>query len=287
MIIEPVRQAVQIVVLLILLCSTGNMSAQEPLTFGVHPYLPATELLRRFSPLADHLSEHIAQPVQLRIASDYQTHIREVGKDRLDIAYLGPAPYVKMVEAYGRKPVLARLEVLGVPFFRGAIVTRNDSPIEYLSELEGTRFAFGDRFSTMSHLVPRYVLWTAGVDTAALSEFEFLGSHHNVALGVLIGDFEAGAVKEEVVARYAQRGLRVLATTPPISEHLFVTRNTMAPAMVTSLRQGLYELNKDSQGRRIIQMIKATATGLVPVSDKDYDNLRDIFDELRNLGVQF
>ncbi len=270
-----------------LLCSVVKIHGQEALTLGVHPYLPATELVQRFTPLVDYLSQQTKQAVRLRISKNYQEHIDETGKDRLDIVFLGPASYVRMVSVYGKKPILARLEIEGKPFFRGAIVIREDSPLRSLADLRGRRFAFGDPLSTMSHLVPRYTLWKAGVDTQDLASFEYLDSHHNVALGVLVGDFDAGAVKEEVVAGYEGRGLRVLATTPLISEHLFVTRSTLPDTTVQSLREVLYKLDTDPQGREIIHAIKTTATGMVAASDADYNDLRNIFKILHELGVRF
>lgn len=275
------------VLALLILAPSVTALAQESLTLGVHPYLPATELVQRFTPLANYLSEHLGRPVTLQIAKDYQDHIDEVGMDGLDIAFLGPAPYVKMTQAYGKKPILARLEIEGRPFFRGVIVTRDDSRLRSLRDLKGKRFAFGDPESTMSHLVPTYVIWKAGVDPQTLAGFEYLYSHHNVALGVLMGAFDAGAVKEEVLASYEKRGLRALAVTPLIPEHLFVARGTLPESMVQSLRQSLYKLNEDPKGHTILSAIKATVTGMVPASDADYDDLRRILEILRKAGVQF
>ena len=83
----------------------------SPRLLGVHPYLSHGEVYRRFKPLADYLAQRLGRRVEVRIGRDYDEHIREVGMDRLDIAYLGPVSYVKMTAAYGRKPLLACLAV--------------------------------------------------------------------------------------------------------------------------------------------------------------------------------
>jgi phosphonate transport system substrate-binding protein len=100
--------------------------AQEPIKLGVHPYLPATELVERFTPLAEYLGEKMGQPVEVVVSVDYEHHTDLIGRDEVDIAYMGPASYVKLVDKYGRKPILTRLEIDGVPAFRGAIITRSD-----------------------------------------------------------------------------------------------------------------------------------------------------------------
>ena len=64
--------------IVLFLCVTGTMDAQEHLVLGIHPYLPATELIDRFTPLAEYLSKKMGQPVILEIAKDYQIHIDNV-----------------------------------------------------------------------------------------------------------------------------------------------------------------------------------------------------------------
>jgi phosphonate transport system substrate-binding protein len=137
----------------------------------------------------------------------------------------------------------------------------------------------------MSHLVPRFMLWKAGVSTDDLADYRFLGSHTNVALGVLAGDFDAGAVKEEVFYQYEQQGLRALATTPPFSEHLFVARSTLPPRTLAILREALFRIKDTPEGQIILAGIKNRLTGMVPVQDSDYDNLREVLKTLQHHGM--
>ncbi len=266
--------------------STGTAHAQESLKLCIHPYLPATELLVRFTPLADYLGKKIGQPVEVEIRNGYQNHIDCTGRDEADISYMGPMSYVKMVDVYGKKPLLARLQINGKPEFQGVIVVRDNSSINSLAELTGKRFAFGDPNSTMSHIVPRFMLWEAGVNIDKLASYAFLTSHHNVALGVLIGDYDSGAVKEEVFYKYQKRGLKAIAKTPFISEHLFITRSTLPQKTVKALRNALYHLKDDEEGRGIMSNIKNSMTAMVSVNDGDYDNLRKITQTLKKLEIK-
>ena len=259
--------------------------AQETLTLGIHPYKSASKLIAAYTPLADYLGKKLHIPVEIRISRDYQAHIERIGTGQLDIAYMGPASYITLVNRYGNRPLLARQAIHGKPEFHGVIITRAASPLQSLGQLRDKRFAFGDPDSTMSHLVPRYMLREAGVDADALREYRFLGSHDNVALAVLSGDFDAGAIKEAVFRKYANRGLRTLAVTPALSEHLFVTRDRLAPQRVEQLRSALLELDRASAGRHIMQAIKPGMTAMLPVQDSDYDNLRDIMKTLHEAGI--
>ncbi|MGD8352423.1 MAG: phosphate/phosphite/phosphonate ABC transporter substrate-binding protein, partial [Nitrospirota bacterium] len=247
----------------------------------------ATELLERFTPLAEYLGRELGRAVIVRVGRDYQDHIDRVGRDDADIAYMGPAPYVKMVKAYGKKRILARLEIAGSGTYRGVIVVREESPLKNLSELEGKRFAFGDPDSTMSHLVPRYMLWEAGVGVEKLAGHEHIHNHRNVALGVLLGDFDAGAMREDVFLReYGERGLRVLAKTPPISKHVFVASNELPQETVRALKEALYGMEGDGEGRAAMSAINEDMTALVPGRDEDFENLRKMLRALEALGVR-
>lgn len=256
--------------------SALSVYAQQTLTLQVHPYLPASELLNRFAPLTEYLSTKTSIKIICNISKDYQDHIDKIGNDEVDIAYLGPASYVKVTKTYGLKPILVRLEINGTPSFRGVIVTRKSSAITTLKDLTGKRFAFGDPNSTMSHLVPLFMLYEAGINKSNLAGYNFLDSHHNVALGVLVGDFDAGAVKEEVFYKYKERGLKDLKWTPIISEHIFVARSSLPKKTINELMNALLNLRNEPDSKSIMSSIKNNMTAMVPAKDEDYKNLRNI-----------
>jgi phosphonate transport system substrate-binding protein len=269
----------------LLLAWPATAGERERLTLGMLPFLAATELFDHFTPLTSYLSERLGAEVTLEIFADYEMLIEKIGYDQVEIAFLGPAPYIRLVELHGSKPILARLETDGTPTFQGVIFVRREAPFTRLADLKGRRFAFGDPQSTMSHVLPRHMLLKAGIDLDDLASFDFISNHHNVVLGVLLGDFDAGAVKEDVFYEYEARGLRALAETPPISELLFVASATLPAETVAALRQSLLELGESAAGLEILTGIQPNATGLVPAADEDYHDLRGIMLELEKAGV--
>ena len=261
------------------LLSTAGVSvanAKDSFALCVHPFLPATELLARFKPLADELGNLIDENIVVEISNDYSVHLGRIHAGSCEIAYIGPALYVRYVEKYGNLPLLARLEVKGKPTIQGMIFVREDSSIRTLGDLKGKAMAFGDPFSTLSSLVPKAMLRQAGISLESLSKHAHLRNHRNVALAVLSGEYAAGAVKMDVFNRYRHRGLRVLQPTPEISEHLFVSGKGLSPEQVERLRIGMLNLSKSSSGMKILSKIKSGVTALVQVDDDHYEALRDI-----------
>ena len=269
-----------------LICSVPSPVFSEPsMTVQIHPYLPSAELLKKFSPLISYLEKELKTEIACNISKTYQEHIDIVGNDKVDIAYMGPAAYVKMVNKYGSKPLLARLEIKGSPFFQGVIVTNKTSSVSTLQHLKGKRFAFGDPDSTMSHIVPLTVLYDRGIKLNDFTHHSFLHGHRNVALGVLMGDFDAGAVKEEIFHEYKNRGLVDIEWTPKISEHLFVSKSSIPSPTIDNIRAALLSLNSKADSAVILSSIKKDVTALVPVEDKDYDNFRVILNKALKIST--
>lgn len=282
--------------LLVLLSATGfadqeadrrAIDEKRDLVLAIHPYLTPAEIHNRFSPLADYLTERLGRRVIIKISSNYTDHMDKMGLGReVDIAFMGPAAYVRMTEQYGStKPLLAALEVNGHSTFRGVIITRKGTRIRRITDLIGKSFAFGDIQSTMSHIVPRYMMLESGVPVEALSRYKFLTNHDNVALGVLYGKFDAGAVKQEVFNEYEFRGLKAVARTPRIAEHIFVASQKLPATLVIAIREAFLDLNDFKVGGHVLMPIKSSITGLVPASDHDYDNLRRMIRTLEATGA--
>jgi phosphonate transport system substrate-binding protein len=264
----------------------GFTAADDELLLGVHPYKSAKILKKSFSPFAKYLSQVTGQRVRVVIARDYQQHTSRIGENKLNIAYMGPVSYVQLVTQFGAKPILARLEINGSPTFQGHIISRSKGSIRSVADIKGKRFAFGNPASTMSHLVPRHMLWKAGINTSDLDAFAFLGNHTNVALAVLSGDYDAGAVKEAVFHKNKSRGLRSVAVTPQLSEHLFVARSNMPIAKRQRIQKAMLTMHQHAKGIEALHAIKKTITKLVPAEDGDYNNLRLILEELASIGVK-
>jgi phosphonate transport system substrate-binding protein len=283
-ILRMIGHTALIALLLTVLPAAASPSDPEPLILAVHPYLPYNELMERFTPLAEYLAGELGLPVVVKIGTDYREHIVNIGNGIVDIAYLGPAVYVEVVERFGTHPLLAVIETNGTPAFKGIIAVRFDNPISELSELRGKEIAFVDPNSTMGYVVPLYMFLQVMSREDVLRNSKFLNSHVNVALGVLTGDFSAGAVKEEVFYLFRDRGLVELESSPKIPEHLFIARKNLSQETIEAIRNALFELKESESGRLIMNNIKKDMTGMLPIEDSAYNGLREIFKFLEETG---
>jgi phosphonate transport system substrate-binding protein len=244
--------------------------AKDSLIMGVHPYKSAKELHAKFKPIADAISKKIGKPVEFQVGRDYDDAVKKVGTGKFDFAFLGPTLYIKARDEYKVIP-LAMIENKGKASFQGVIIVQKGSSISSLKDLKGKRFAFGSRGSTLSHVAPLYMLLDAGVKLEQLQLYKFVGSHDNVAQAVATKTFDAGGLMPDVAKKHMDRGLKVIAQSPELPEHVFVATKTMDAATVEYIQSALITLDPALQKK-----IKGSLTGMQKFEDKDFDVLRKI-----------
>lgn len=93
-ILHTFMMSIMLAILLVLPITNMNAEAPSPLVLGIHPYLPSTEIEKRFTPLIHYLSRQLGVPMELSVSKDYETHIENIGNKIFDIAYIGPSSYV-------------------------------------------------------------------------------------------------------------------------------------------------------------------------------------------------
>lgn len=268
-------------------CFLANAVAENKcnLVFAVHPYRSAETILGVFQDFVNPIETALECKIKVLVSKDYEAHISNIGKGVADIAYIGPAAYVRLVAEFGSFRLLGQQSIKGSSKFFGHIVVHNQSQLQSLQQLTGKRFAFGDTVSTMSHLVPRYLLMQANLRHDDY-QARFLGSHDNVALAVLSGDYDAGAVKDAVFLKYKSLGLRSLAKTPLISEHLLLVSQRVSQQQYEQLKIIILNYHTLAFGVQKLNEIKKGFTQFESVSDDDYDNLRIILKKLSEAGIE-
>lgn len=247
----------------------------DSLTLGVHPYLNAAELQRRFAPLCAYLSRVCGRPVQWRILPSFGDMAEQFGQPGLELAFTGPTLYVRLRQQQPHLQMLGSLSD-GQGLLRGALVVRQDSPLRQVADLRGQTLALVAPYSTMGCMVPRAVLAEHRLGLEDLAAVAFLGNHDNVAYAVLAGRYAAGAVKQEVLDSLQGAGLRVLAPLPPVADHLFIASPTLEPQLVDCLRTALQQLHLSAEGRTLLRALRPDARCVAPVQDSDYDGLRGL-----------
>lgn len=260
---------------LVSVCLSLPVSAadKQTLRFGLYPYANPTAVYQSFQPLVKALAKQCGTPITIDMAPNYISHVRRLGEGKIDLAFVGPSPYVKANDQYHTIELLARLNILDDRGDQTIIIASRQSPVTELADLKGKSFAFGDYQSFGSHFMPRYLLRQHGVALWDLFAYDYVMGHDNVILAVLHGDFEAGAVRNDVFQHSnAREAFKIIAGPIALPPHAIVCRKDLPTALKESLRQALLE----SKDPVVLQAIDARMTGFAPVDDQDFNLAREV-----------
>ncbi len=249
----------------------GNSRAESSYVFGVHPFKNPAKLMKMFSPLREYLGKELGADVSFRSAKDYDSHMKALLDGDVDISYLGPSLFAIINSEHpGKIRIAAAILNKGKPTFKGVIVARKDSQINSLKDLQGKKFAFGDRKSTLSCYMPAHMLMQEGVFDNI--NYKFVGSHDNVAVGVLRKSFDGGGLKPAVANKYLDKGLKIIAESEPVYEHVVVVGPNVDDATFKKIQDALLKV----QDPAVYTPIKKSITGFAVVKPSDYDNLKEV-----------
>jgi phosphonate transport system substrate-binding protein len=152
------------------------------------------DIITRNQCLGDYVEAAFNVPAKMFTFKDYAGTMESMLGGNLDYAWFGASGYAGMhiEDPDAVRPVLTRMQPTGDTGYYSVMVTRADSGIESLEDMEGKSLGFADPNSTSGYLIPSVELpeqVEGGMDHFA--ETKFMGGHENGVLGVLNGDVDA------------------------------------------------------------------------------------------------
>ena len=265
------RIKIMVVTALIFACFAAPLFAAETYVFGVHPYKNPAELAVIFKPMIALLEAETGAKISFRSAKDYESFNESIVKGEIDIFFMGPSIYA---ELSGQHPDKVRLVATalnkGKPTFKGVIVAKKDGPINSLADLKGKKVAFGDRDSTLSCYIPAAMLMDAGIFDSM--KYDFTGKHENVANSVLQGGHDAGGLKPDVAEKFLGQGLKVIAESAPVYEHVVGVGPKVDAATMKKIQTALVNLKDPT----VATSIQKDYTGFAITKPSDYAPLLGI-----------
>jgi phosphonate transport system substrate-binding protein len=257
----------------VLVASPLMAAEKDSIVLGIHPFKSPKKLVKMFKPIADHVGAALGKDVRLVISKSYEELEQMYKSGQVDFGYMGPALYAKVGQDLDLKP-LARIQVKGKGSFQGVVVVKKDSPIQSLSELKGKSFAFGDPASTLSHYVPHAMLMQEGIKLTDLERYAFVGSHDNVAINVLNGNFTVGGLKPAVAKQFMDKGLRIIAQSDPVPEHIFVASPMLDAKTRDKIKSAIFS------ARQPLKAVKKSIDGVENATYSDYLDLKNLIAEV-------
>jgi methyl-accepting chemotaxis protein len=244
------------------------------LRMGIVPLESPAVMFKKFTPMAEYLSKKLKKRIDLKVAVDFQGAVGDMGQGITQLCFMTPSTYIEAHKKYSVRVLVKALRA-GKPFQHSVIVAKADGPINTVADIKGHSFAFGDPHSTSSHIVPRAMLLSAGIDIKDLLYYNYLGHHDDVAKAVLAGDFDAGGIMESTAQKFKDLGLKLVKFSEDVPEFNICVSQELDAQVVAELRTALASINDGTpEGAAILKPINESYSGFVEAADEDYDNIR-------------
>ncbi|WP_294965579.1 phosphate/phosphite/phosphonate ABC transporter substrate-binding protein, partial [Sulfurimonas sp.] len=248
-----------------------NLGASEKLIFGAISTIEPKLMKEKLLPIIKYLEESTGREIEFQTGYNYVDTINKFANGTFDFGYIGPSPYIKtkIINKDAINIILGLKNSNNNPF-KSVLTSKKDSSIEGLKDIKNHSFAFGSPESTLSYFVPMDMLIRANV-IKKIKKYDFLGRHDKVAQYVIMGRYDAGAVKQSIAQKYSKY-LQVIAKSNSLPDFLIVSGSSLDKKLVKKIKNALLNL-KD---KKILGSLKKSAIGFEERKNSDYDELRGI-----------
>ncbi|MBI5781584.1 MAG: diguanylate cyclase [Rhodocyclales bacterium] len=214
-------------------------SARAEYHLGVFSHRPGEILQRQWQPLADELSQALAEPVILEVLTP-EALDREIAARRIDFLFTNPVHYIQEKHRHAFSGPIATLITLehGVKTsaMGGVILVRRDGPVQRPEDLKGKRVLIAGGKGLGGYLAQAAWLLERGVrvpeDVTLLPQ----GNHDAVVQALLEGKGEAGFVRTGLLEALAREG----RLTPADEARLLVLGQWHPPGFPYKVTTTLY-----------------------------------------------
>ena len=247
---------------------------ENTLYFGFDLRLGPKEDVKIYSSLLRYLEDVTGYRFRIRFSERYEDTVDNLGNGITQFAAIGPLSFVIGRERNGIKCLVSGLNGEKKPEYHAVIFTRPGSKIENVGGLEGKTFAFGARYSTQGHLIPRKMLEDAGITLKELKHYVFTGFHSNTVRAVLNGEFDAGGMQDYLAKSLEKEGkIKIIKISEPFPSSLICYNTNVDDSIVEAVRSALLDLSPAGNHKDILVDWNRTEMpeGFTPVNESDYE----------------
>ncbi|MEQ8227447.1 MAG: phosphate/phosphite/phosphonate ABC transporter substrate-binding protein [Rhodospirillales bacterium] len=251
----------------------------DTLKIALLPDENAATIIKQNQGLKKILEKELGKKIELIVTTDYSSMIEAMRFGRLDLAYFGPLSYT-LAKSKSEIEAFAARKKKGATTYHSVVIGNIEKGVTDLKMAKGMDIAYGDTASTSSHLIPKSMFRAAGLMEGKDYKEHFLGAHDAVAMAVQRGTAAAGGLSKPIFESLLARGLvsndkvKVLQVSDPFPQYPWTMRSNLNPELKAKIKKTFYGLSDQS----VLKPFKAE--GFAPITDKDYDVVRNLQKEL-------
>ena len=272
----------------------GTASSAGPLPISAIPDQDPEVLNRLYDDVAARFAEATGLDVTYTPVTEYPAVVRGFEVGDIAIAWMGgltgvqAAQRVEGATAFAQRDIDATFTSLFIAAKQSGLAAFDN--VDGLSALAGHSFTFGSETSTSGRLMPQYFMDQAGLSLDDLAgQPGFSGSHDATIAAIASGSFEVGAVNEQVWKGTVEAGevdlsdVVVLFRTPAFYDYHWLARpdvdEVYGAGTLDSVKDLLFGLDPTvAEDAALLDLFGATS--FIPTENGNYDQIRDVAEEL-------
>lgn len=245
------------------------------LDFGLYTTDNPINVYNQIRPVLNIIEKNMANiigedvKIHIHLAHTYENGIKHLVDGKVDFSRLGPAAYIMAKSLNPSIKIIATESFNGKREIYGVIIVHRLSNIEKVEDLKGASFAFGSKKSAIGGCLTQEYLYKHGITSTTLSKYEYLGRYDRVGTAVGLGQFDAGALKENIFISLKDKGvpIREIGRFKNMTD-TWVGRGNLPEEIYNALKDSILKINS-------LSVETFGVNGFVEGNDNDYEKIRD------------
>ncbi len=209
--------------------SRQPLYAERPILFAPLPLVTKEVIRQQFSPMSHYLEEATGTSVELRYYANYQTLVGDMAADKIDLAYLGPLPYILLRQQHPDLVEIASfIDADGKTTYSCSLVHfDNDLNLNMLTGQQA--IALPQPYSTCAYLMTDLFFKQRGMNLKD-HKYYYAGNHAEAVLDVIRGKAAFAGVKTSIAERYRHLGIKITENDRQVPGLILVANPNTLPA---------------------------------------------------------
>ena len=252
--------------------SLSLFSDNKTLIFAPLPMKDVKSIQSQFLPMLKYLEKKLNLKIKIDYNDTYDELLKKFSEGKIDIAYLGPLPYLSLESKYPQvMPLVNFKNENGEISYTCSLVTfiSNYNSIEHM---KNTKIALTQPLSTCGYLFANNIL-NSSYTNIEENKYRYLGRHDKVALSVIRDEFKFGALKSDIAKEYYHLGLKEIKRSESIPNFILVGNSqTLKKNLLSNIKNSLISIDK----KELSTWHKSLRYGSKETNNNNYNHLRDL-----------
>ena len=205
---------------------------------------------------------------------------------QIDVAWICGLPYVRKNAGANNSidllvaPVMQHARYANKPVYYSDVIVHADSHFRSFEDLKGASWAYNESGSHSGYNLVRYHLVVNEAPAGYFARVIESGSHRDSIQMILERVIDASAIDSTVLEMEIMRdpsiapAIRTIHVLGPSTAPPWVVHRSVPPEIREALQLEFLEMDKNRDGRRILQA--AGILRFVRIADGDYDSIREM-----------